>query len=82
MTVKELIERLKQFPQDVPVCLADWNEGYREPDENAASIIALFQSDYYCPDQEPYELKKGAFVMLGSDEIYFHPPLSAIQRKE
>jgi len=28
MTVKQLIEQLQALPQDLPVYLADWNEGY------------------------------------------------------
>lgn len=31
MTVKQLIELLQALPQDLPVYLRDWNEGY-EPD--------------------------------------------------
>ena len=28
MTVKQLIELLQALPQDLPVYLSDWNEGY------------------------------------------------------
>lgn len=28
MTVKQLIEHLQTLPQDLPVYLVDWNEGY------------------------------------------------------
>ena len=28
MTVAELIEQLQKLPADLPVYLADWNEGY------------------------------------------------------
>lgn len=31
MTVGQLTELFKSLPQDLPVCVADWNEGYCNP---------------------------------------------------
>ena len=42
MTVKSLIELLQALPQDLPVYLADWNEGY-------ASVIPI---DYVNANRE------------------------------
>ena len=45
MTVAELIEQLQKLPADLPVYLADWNEGYA-PDfpmtvDSGPAVVAM-----------------------------------------
>ena len=34
MKVREFIEKLKTFDQELPICWGDWNEGYMRPRES------------------------------------------------
>lgn len=62
MTVAEYIEVLKIMPQHLPVCVADWNEEYREPSEGAAERIGVEKGEY---DDGGEECAKGQFVQIG-----------------
>lgn len=49
MAVKELRDALQQFPDDLPVCLADWNERYATPCEITALYFNTSDETYYEP---------------------------------
>lgn len=61
MTVAELIEKLKTFPQHLTVCLADWNEEYAEPDEGVAETIEIVNGEYSGNEDDI----KGDFLQIG-----------------
>ena len=61
MTVAELIEKLKTFPQGLTVCLKDWNEEYQEPDEGAAETMGVEQGEYSGNEDD----FKGEFLQIG-----------------
>ena len=63
MTVAEYIEVLKAMPQHLPVCVADWNEEYREPDEAAAESVGVVDGVYYAAHKD--DEQKGQFVQIG-----------------
>ena len=64
MNVGDLIRRLQEFDPKLPVCLADWNEGYSLPSLGAAEDIVLkgMDDEYYgtC-----LPILKGPFVCIG-----------------
>lgn len=64
MTVAELIEKLREFDQDLPVCLADWNEEYELPSESAATVVTECLGMYRGEEGEQIN---GSFVCLGGD---------------
>jgi len=44
MTVKELIEQLEKMPQELRVCIFDWQENEKDSDEvSAAGIYSDFE---------------------------------------
>ena len=47
MTVAELIATLSEYPQDLPVCLGDWNEQYCPASEAAAEIVFVVTAPYW-----------------------------------
>lgn len=54
MKVKELIKRLTEFPQDMTVAIADWNEGESNPCRICVEEINITQFKYYDPDVEDW----------------------------
>ena len=46
MKVKELIEVLSYYEDDIPVTLADWNAGYAQDNEQVVAEISLSDSNY------------------------------------
>lgn len=62
MNVGEYIEVLKTKPLHLPVCVADWNEEYREPSEGAAERIGVENGEY---DDGGEENAKGEFLQIG-----------------
>jgi hypothetical protein len=63
MKVKDLIERLKDFDQELPVCLGDWQEQYAAASEDAAEYIVI-AIDVYRPS-DFNNIKTGQFVQIG-----------------
>ena len=63
MTVLELIEKLKGFDPDLPVCLEDWAEEHELPCE--AGTVTLCEGPHM-----PYRSRwsRGPFVCLGVQE--------------
>ncbi len=47
MTVAELIEKLGTYPQDLPVCLGDWQEQYAESSARQAEKISVETGEYW-----------------------------------
>ncbi len=41
MTVQQLMDKLKELPPGLPVCLDDWTEQWIQPSEEAAERIKL-----------------------------------------
>lgn len=66
MMVKDLIEKLKQFDPNLPVCLTDWNEGWTEPDERAAEVVELWEDCNYFPKDSGGVY--GNFVAIGGGD--------------
>ena len=46
MKLKEFIEKLKTFDQELPVCLDDWNEQYQAPNESVAEKMEESSGKY------------------------------------
>lgn len=65
MKVRELIEKLKIVDPDLPVCLADWNEEHREPDEAAAEQVRERDGLYYAAKSTPEGATCGRHVVIG-----------------
>ena len=63
MLVKELIERLKYMPQDLPVVLADWQEQSLDPSEREAEMIFVEEMIY---NDKNNNKRTGKVVILGS----------------
>lgn len=69
MKVRELIARLQQFDPELPVCLADWNEGYAPDNEPSAAAVQLIENGRYepqggtLPDQS--SCVPGSYVVIG-----------------
>jgi hypothetical protein len=59
MTVAELIELLKQLPQDVPVSVNDEGFGYFHEDIKAA---------WYCPEDEQHGDRACAIIVVNSNK--------------
>jgi hypothetical protein len=69
MTVADMIIKLKTLPQDLPVCVADWNEEYLAPSEKQAEEIEVKRNQqYHSRDLDTTEDRyvKGDFVQIGS----------------
>ncbi len=49
MKVKDLIKKLQEFDPELIVCLADWQEEYSDPSEEAAEEVSLVEGDVYWP---------------------------------
>ena len=45
MKVKDLIARLQEFDPELPVAVADWQEGYRGASESAAEEVGLGKAE-------------------------------------
>lgn len=64
MTVSQLIAKLQEMPQHLPVAVSDWNEAYADPNEIAAEWVELkdenskYVGSLGC-------LMTGAFVQIG-----------------
>ena len=46
MKLKKFIEKLKEFDQDLPVCLDDWSEQYAGPNESVAETMEVWEGRY------------------------------------
>lgn len=80
MKVKDLIELLKTYDQELTVCLADWQEDYLSPSESVVEQIAVVTGDYYPvpvfrnpPDDEfqgigPEFKVRGTFLKIGDSK--------------
>jgi len=67
MKVKDLVAELLKHDQELPVCLADWNEGYRAPSEAAAEYITMVAGEY---DPNPWvEGAVAKFVCIGQSPL-------------
>ncbi len=69
MKVKDLIEKLKGFDPELPVCLADWAEEYAVPSEHAAQVIGVSTANYHpaqLPEGSLTSRIQGTFVVIGS----------------
>ena len=62
MKVRELIDKLKECDQDLPFCVADWNESYAAPSEAALEDIGELECKYSDSD---WKLCTGKIVVLG-----------------
>ncbi len=47
MKVKDLITKLSEFDPELPVAIADWNENYSRPSEDAAECVGVSEGEYY-----------------------------------
>jgi len=47
MTVAELIERLKELPAELPVCMTDWQEEYRCPHEVGKDSVCVAEGNHF-----------------------------------
>ena len=68
MKVKDFIEKLKQFDPELPVCIADWAEGYANPSEEDAERIQEATGNYYpiiIPQGNKGPYVVGKFVCIG-----------------
>lgn len=65
MTVADMIRKLSEFPQDLPIVVADWNEQYSNPSEAAAEIVAERNGQYYSKYLDDSALTSGKFVVIG-----------------
>ena len=62
MKVRELIEKLKECDQDIPICVGDWNESYANPSEAALEDIGELECKYTDND---WKFRTGRIVVLG-----------------
>lgn len=74
MLLRDFIEKLKEFPQDLPVTIADFNEDHAPHSEPEAEKIWVDRhpnSEYAsCDSTEPSDqLTAGSHVVIGS----YHP---------
>ena len=65
MKVKDLIAKLQTFDPELPVAIADWNEQYRDPSEEAAESIGVGVNPYY-PTGDNGKVT-GMVVIIGVD---------------
>lgn len=78
MKLREFIEKLQALPPealDLPVCLAEWREGYGDPDETEAEKIKVAESIRYTKDNPNYNEdgisqldKRGNIILIGGEE--------------
>lgn len=61
MTVGQMIEKLQQFDQHLPICTAD---AFEDPDEKAAECVQLIRDDMYW-SSENAGYTKGDYVCIG-----------------
>lgn len=47
-----MVAILLTMDQELPVCIADWNEDYAHPSESAAQVVKAATGPYY-PDEVP-----------------------------
>jgi hypothetical protein len=66
MTVRALIAKLQQLDPDLPVCVADWSEQYRSPDEGSAELVEVVTEGYWPTVPRGDEPTVGTFVRIGS----------------
>ena len=62
MKVKDLIEKLKTFDPELPVCLADWQEQYATEPEGPAELVSVSGGDY---NNTEYKMVNGLHVIIG-----------------
>jgi acetone carboxylase gamma subunit len=67
MTVRDLIAKLQQFDPDMTVCVADWNEQYRCPDEGAAEEVEVVTEAYWPKVAAGDKPTVGTFVRIGGE---------------
>lgn len=68
MTVKELRETLAHFPEDLPVCLADWNERYADPCE-VGTVSCSADEDRYQPSASDIDRLDAPYILLDIERI-------------
>ncbi len=66
MLVKDLVLALLNTDQDLPVCLADWNERYRNPAEVG---IVRFVEDKNCYLVGNQNEQRANYICLDVEEI-------------
>lgn len=64
MTVGDLVKKLLEFDQSLPVCLADWQEQYADLNEEVAECVGLAENSLYWPSKSRQK-KKGTYVCIG-----------------
>lgn len=65
MKVRELIEKLRTFDPELPVCLQDWFEQYSSPAECTIAIDSGEDCHLYDPSKNEYTKQKlSLFVLL------------------
>ena len=69
MTVRELLEKLKQFDPDLLVCLGDWNESYADPCSTAVECMRVTTGLYY--DGGDFTSHEGTFLEIGYKAAIF-----------
>ncbi len=69
MKVKDLIAKLQEFDPELPVCLADFADGYSDPSEEAATVVDLETDKFYWPFPELPGIRRekivGTYVCIG-----------------
>lgn len=69
MKVKDLVAKLQEFDPELPVCVADWQEQYRNPSEGAAEIVTLVKDGLYFPTGpiHPFDAngERGTYICIG-----------------
>ena len=69
MTVAQFIEKLKDFPQDLPVCVADWGEDYSDPSERAAEKHCVIDGPYSKTVANGETMATGPFLCIGREPV-------------
>lgn len=67
MTVAEIREKLKEFPDDMLACLADWSEGYMFPRVEPVGRMKIVTGTYIHDDEgdDDKEHHEGEFLQIG-----------------
>ena len=65
MQVKDLIAKLQTLDPELPVALADWQEGRMYPVEEQAEKIAVVTERFYPKDVSGFVV--GTFVRIGEE---------------
>lgn len=65
MTVAELIEKLKTFPQDIPVLIHEDATGWFNLEEYRTEVLNVDSDDFICCKYELPEGLGGEFLAIG-----------------